>query len=150
MNNSRGASLKATLTFALSKGPEQTYSHSFTVPSAPAEGGPTLLAAQIFAEIEKEMRFGTHWDALASVDGLSQSVRRTFSAGDVYAGKELSVHNTREVWREISNTLLSVKFLLAQARAFKEVGDIPGYEDNARANIHFNMVESFDQAVYLL
>jgi hypothetical protein len=73
------------------------------------------------------------------------------SADDLWTGKELSVHNTREVWREVTNTLLGAKYLLAQARAFRDVkAEVPPTDENTTSNVHLNMLESFDHAVYLL
>jgi hypothetical protein len=146
-------SLKTTLAFALPDGSEKAYSQSFTLPRVSAESGPELLSAQLFAEVEKELRFGAYWDALADLQDLLRSVPRKISANDLWMGKELSVHNTREVWREVTNALLGAKYLLAQARAFRDVKAQvrpADTDENTASNVHLSMLESFDHAVYLL
>jgi hypothetical protein len=153
MGTSKEGSLIATLSFILSDQTEETYSRSFTLSHTPTRSGPELLTRQLFDEVGKELRFGAHWDALASVEDLSQCALCVISPDDFETGKEFSLHNTREVWREITNTLLSVKFLLAEARAFKDVRlemEKTGADENGIVNVHLNMIKSFDHAVYLL
>lgn len=153
MENSQQSSLNALLRFTLADGSEMSYSQVFALSRVPPEEGPKLLAAQLFAEVEKELRFGARWDALPQVGDLSQSAPRTLSMDEIVNGREISVHNTREMWREITNTLLGVNYLLAQAGAYKDVkssAEAAGNGENDIAMVHISMVESFDQAVSLL
>ena len=113
MENSKQGSLNATLSFTLRNGTEMSYSKVFALPRVPPAEGPKLLATQLFAELAKGLSFGAHWDALPTVEDLSESVQRTLSMDDVVNGREMSIHNTREVWREITNALLGVNYLLA-------------------------------------
>jgi hypothetical protein len=153
MADAKAGTLAATLKFSLPDGSEQTHSQSFVLPRVPAGGGPKLLADQLFADVAKELRFGAHWDTLIDIEDLLKSVPRTIATDDLASGVEFAIHNTREVWRELTNTLLAFKFLLAQARAFKDVEielqNTP-QQESATANVHLSKIESFDHAVYLL
>src|SRR5438067_2368372 len=99
------ATLKAELKFMFPNSSEQTHSRSFSLPRMTTEGGPQLLAAELFVEISKDLRFGTHWDALPKLeDLLTHPVgETTLTAQAVEDGITLRAHNIGEVWREVTN-----------------------------------------------
>src|ERR1019366_304321 len=80
-------------------------------------GGDEFVAQYLFAEVEKESRWGKYWLTLADVSRLHRSVKQTFRPEDLASSAYEDRINTRAMWVEIGHTLLRVKSLLAKSRA---------------------------------
>lgn len=146
--------LTVKLTFRVAD-KEHSYSHDIVLPHAPTEDGIAIAATETFAEIEKEIHFSDFYEQLADPGPLMNHLRRSYKPEE-FKGKEHSFHlNTQHVWQEITNTLLSAKYSLAQARAYKDV-ELLMIKEGADTsnpqllNVHFDKMSAFDAAVYRL
>jgi hypothetical protein len=113
-------SLKTTLKFTIN-GKEQEFSLDFAVPVSGHDDGPERLSIEMFADVQKELLFGKYWEMIEDPGDLSIHQNRTYSIEDQFSGEYLFLENTRAVWFEIQNNLLEARYLLAQARAYKDV-----------------------------
>jgi hypothetical protein len=147
--------LNATLTFRLSNGVEKSLTAHFQVPRTPADDGPKLMAENIFAEIQKDLWLGAHFDMLENCEDLSEHPFRTYTFEQQISGEHLFLENTSEVWREITNDLLETRYLLAESRALKDVelsliNKGEPEVSNRVLSVHLNKMDAFDRAIYLL
>jgi hypothetical protein len=151
--------VKVSFDFVIN-GRQERFDNEFSVPATQYNDGPHHLAIEMFADVQKELLFGYYWDKLDDPTDLSNHQKREYSIESQSTGEYLFFENTQAVWFEIHNNLLEAKYLLAQARAYKEVELQIIKENNFSAddarhshrviNIHLNKLDAFDRGVYLL
>ena len=147
-------SLEVTLVFKVG-GKEQSYTHKVSLAKRPSETGIPLMTTQTFAEVEKEIRFSAFYDELPDPSVLSKHAPRSFTLEEQISGEYSFYLNTQEVWHEITNNLLSAKYLLSQSRAYKDVellviSEGADHRSPEVLNIHLSKMNAFDGAVYRL
>jgi hypothetical protein len=116
-----------------------------------------LAVGETFAEIEKDIHFSDYYDELPDPTFLEKNVLRSYTPAELNGDEHRFQSNSQQVWHEISNTLLSAKFSLAQSRAYKDVElsmIVQGADADPGAsgllNIHLSKMSAFDGAVYML
>jgi hypothetical protein len=150
-------SLKVTLVYAL-----RGEVHPFELNIPLANGAIDLnvlpyAVGETFSEIEKDIHFSDYYDELPDPTFLQKNIPRPYAPAEWNGDEHRFQSNSQQVWHEISNTLLSAKFSLAQSRAYKDV-ELSMIEQGADAdanasgllNIHFSKMSAFDGAVYRL
>lgn len=150
-------SLKVTLVYTI-----QGEEHPFTLNIPLADGAIDLnflrpAVSEIFSEIEKDIHFSDYYDELPDPTFLEKNIKHSYTPAEWNGDEPRFEWNSNQVWHEISNTLLSAKFSLAQSRAYKDV-ELSMIEQGADAdplasgllNIHFSKMSAFDGAVYRL
>jgi hypothetical protein len=139
------------------RGEEHPFTLTIALPHTPDLNLMPIAVSETFAEIEKETHFSDYYDELPDPTLLEKNITRSYTPAEWY-GEEHSFHlNSQQVWHEISNTLLSAKYSLAQSRAYKDV-ELSMIEQGAGAdlrgsgvlNIHLSKMSAFDGAVYRL
>jgi hypothetical protein len=150
-------SLKVTLVYTV-RG--EVHPFELNIPLADGDIDLNLLplaAGEAFSEIEKDIHSSDYYDALPDPIFLEKNIPRSYAPAELNGNEHRFQSNSQQVWHEISNTLLSAKFSLAQSRAYKEV-ELSMIEQGADAdplasgllNIHFSKMSAFDGAVYRL
>ncbi len=110
-------------------------------------------ARLLLAELRKELQWHAFHSELPAVDEFMGGVRQTFRAEDFITGAYFDRQNTHWVWFEIGNTLLEIKVLLAQAKAYKSLEPVKSIDpagNNYLYNLHFLKMEKFNLAVFYL
>lgn len=121
----------------------------------PDDSGIALMTTQTFGEIQKELSFSTHYKKLADLADLLIHPPLSFGLEEQITGEYAFRVNTHEVWREITNTLLTARYLLAQSRAYKDVELLlikegAHIKSNEVMNVHLAKMNAFDGAIYRL
>lgn len=118
-------------------------------------GGKEFIAQYMLSELATESRWDSYYLALPDVATFSRSVKQTFHLDDFGSGSYEDRINTREMWMEISQTLLRVKVLLAKSRAYHDqeleqsLSQDPEVE-NLGWHLHLDKMDRFDLATILL
>ncbi len=133
-----------SLTFDSGGTAPRTSTRTLSVPSPEPATGEQLLAEQLFGELEKELAASDFHTLLPDCGDLLN-----IGTQPTPMTEWVQQYNTREVWHEISNTLLEARYLLAQARAYKEIEDRRTVEHDI-LSLHLMKIDAFDRAVYLL
>lgn len=115
-----------------------------------SDQGKENLAREMFAELRKAINVSKHWRALPDVGDLlessSSSYRRTDPMGFI------DLFNVPNIWLEVSNTFSDIRYLLAQAIAYKEL-EPPNsnpVSDPLCAHLHFEKMYRLNLAVFQL
>jgi hypothetical protein len=116
-----------------------------------------LAVGETFAEIEKNIHFSDYYYELPDPTFLEENIRRSYTPAEWNGNEPRFEWNSKQVWHEISNTLLSARFSLAQSRTYKDV-ELSMVEQGADTdrtgsgllNIHLSKMSAFDGAVYKL
>jgi hypothetical protein len=120
-----------------------------TIEQQPSERGEENLAAEMTVEFEKALIWGEYLTEIPDLTvDLTDSPSRTIDFTDWW-----NVGNTAALWLEISNTLADVRFLLSQARAYKQLEASPSpSEAPARTSVryyaHFEKMYHLNLAVF--
>jgi hypothetical protein len=118
-------------------------------PDSSAEGKENL-AREMFAELRKAISFVGHMEALPSTDDLTHSISFTKRPSDPMAFIDL--FNVPALWLEIGNTFTDLRYVLAQAKAYKELEppDTTPLSDSLCAYLHFEKMYRLNLAVFQL
>jgi hypothetical protein len=116
-----------------------------------------FAVGETFSEIEKDIHFSDYYDELPDPTFLEKNISRSYTPAEWNGDEHRFQANSQQVWHEISNTLLSAKFSLAQSRGYKDVelsmieqGAAADLTEAAILNIHLSKMSAFDGAVYRL
>lgn len=115
-----------------------------------SDQGKENLAREMFAELRKAISFSKHWRALPDVGDLLQSSSSSYRRTDPMAFIDL--FNVPDIWLEVSNTFRDIRYLLAQARAYKELEPPKSspVSDPLCAHLHFEKMYRLNLAVFQL
>ena len=118
-----------------------------TVDREPSEDGEQSLCLEMLAEFDKALSSGEFYDDIPDLSvNLTHSPRQKIDLS-----QWSNVRNTAALWLEISNTVADIRFLLAQARAYKQLEPPVSATDNAAKNLryyaHFAKMYHFNLAV---
>ena len=118
-------------------------------------GGTEFVTLRLFSEVAKDAAVGHHFVAMPSVDRFLRSANQSFMLEDIASGSYQDRINTREMWLEIGKTLLRIKRLLSQARAYHDEEALhlaSGHPEarNLAAILHLDKMANFDLAAILL
>ncbi len=146
--------LTVTLAFTVSN-VERSFSHKIPLPRKPDDEGIALAATETFAEIEKDIRYGAFYEQLPDPAQLQAQAKRSYTPEQWMSEERLFLQNTQEVWHEITNTLFTARYLLAQSRAYKDVELLmikegADHRGSEVLNVHLSKMNAFDGAVYRL
>jgi len=146
---------RATLqvTFENEALPKSTFEKTAALRSERNAPGEEYVAEYLGFELEKELRWVSYHSALPDVESFLRPARQTVNANPLDTTELEDRWNTAAVWREIGNTLLRVKVLMAQSRAYKDME--PKHNDMLEENqalyrLHLRKMDCFDLAAFLL
>jgi hypothetical protein len=147
-------SVTITLTFKVG-GQEQSRSHHITLRHTPDQQGIDIATTQAFAELEKEIRFSDDYEKMPDPGLLGEHSSRQFTPEEWGSQEHSFFLNTQQVWREITNTLYSARYLLAQSRAYKYVEELiinegADHRTSEVMNVHLDKMNALNGAVYHL
>ena len=147
------AKVRVIIEFQDDGGDVSRHEKEITAPARSSKEGTVCQAQRTFADLQKDLMLGTFFDALPDPHGLYKAGSQRFSMEEIFSSFYFDRMNAQSVWREIQNTLISVRFLLAVARSYKEL-EPPHEEDFSKNgllyNIHFDKMAQFDLAVFKL
>jgi len=131
----------------------QSYEKTITAPARSSKKATDLHALQTFADLEKDLIFGTFFDTLSDPHGLFESGTQRFNSEELFQESYFNQVNVQTLWLEIQSALINIRFLLAAARGYKAVE--PPHDDDLSKNsllynIHFCKMEQFNLATYNL
>jgi uncharacterized protein YozE (UPF0346 family) len=108
------------------------------------------LAREMFAELRKSVSFADHWQALPDVGDLLESASSTTRPSDAMAF--IDIFNVPALWLEISNTFTNLRYVLAQAKAYKDLEPPNSMPSSNRlcAYLHFEKMYRLNLAVFEL
>jgi hypothetical protein len=115
-----------------------------------SDEGRENLAREMFAELRKAISFVDHMHALPHVEDLLQSPSSGDRRSDPMAFIDLM--NVPGLWLEISNTFTDLRYVLAQAKAYKDLEppNSTPVSDSLCAHLHFEKVYRLNLAVFQL
>src|SRR5437763_755081 len=97
--------------------PIQVVEETVSTVNEPEPAGEENLGVELAAEFRKAIRYYEHFSTIPNLAvSLTDSASRTVDMSQWW-----DIRNTENLWLEISNTLADVRFLLAQAKAYKEL-----------------------------
>src|SRR5205807_8387942 len=100
---------------------------------ATAEGEENL-GIELAAEFRKAIRYFEYFREIPDLPcNLTDSVNRTIDLS-----KWWDVRNTENLWLEISNTIADIRFLLAQARAYKALEPSSDKQDRRSEQLRYD------------
>jgi uncharacterized protein YozE (UPF0346 family) len=140
-------SINIKLDFSGASTDSQCFSDSVTIDSNPTDTGKRNLAGEMFIELRRATSFLKHHRALPDSGDLltsSTQFRRTDPMGFV------DVFNVPALWLEISNTFRDLRYVLAQAKAYKQLEppDTTPSTDDLCAYVHFEKMYKLNLAVF--
>lgn len=109
--------------------------------------GKEALAREIFAELRKAVNLADYNKSLPETDDLMAAASR---GSRTDAMTFLDIMNVPALWLEIHNTFLGLRYLLGQARAYKELepaGTTP-ISDSLCAYLHFEKMHNLNLAMF--
>src|SRR6185312_1390130 len=109
--------------------------------------GKEALAREIFAELRKAVNLADYNKLLPETDDLMKSGTGV-TRSDAMAF--LDMMNVPALWLEIQNTFLDLRYLLGQARAYKDlepVGTTP-ISDSLCAYLHFEKMHNLNLSMF--
>jgi len=109
--------------------------------------GKEALAREIFAELRKAVNLADYSKSLPETDDLMVAGRR---GPRTDAMAFLDMMNVPALWLEIHNTFLGLRYLLGQARAYKDLepaGTTP-ISDSLCAYLHFEKMHNLNLAMF--
>jgi len=118
-------------------------------------GGREFIAQYMLSDLATESQWDSNYLALPDVATFSRPVKQTFHLEDLGSGSYEDRINTRQMWMEISHTLLRVKVLLAKSRAYHDqeleqsLSQDPEAE-NLGWHLHLDKMDRFDLATIFL
>jgi hypothetical protein len=144
------AKIRVTIEFDNSDGVKRKYEKD--APDRNLEKSMENAAQRTFGDLEKDLFFCKASDALPDPYGLYKHGKHTFPMEKVFSGDYFDEMNSHDVWLEIENRMLEVRFLLASARASKGLepprGDAFDLQDVVQ--FHLEKMWHFDMAVFRL
>jgi hypothetical protein len=125
-----------------------------SIDASPDSCGAMLLWEHLVAELFKEAA-ENYFDQLPDPTTIQLPGRQSFTSQEIVAGTYFDRRNAYWCWFAIRQTLIEARWLLAQARAYKEIEPPRNSGDSATANrllsqIHLDKMNRFDLAVYKL
>jgi hypothetical protein len=111
--------------------------------------GKENLAREMFAELRKAVRLADYHKFLPETDDLMES-RAAGRRADPMAF--LDIMNIPAMWQEINNTFLDLRYLLGQAKAYKDLEprDSTPISDSLCAYLHFEKIHNLNLAMFLI
>lgn len=109
--------------------------------------GKEALAREIFAELRKAGSLADYVKSLPETDDLMES-RTSGTRTDAMAF--LDTMNVPALWMEIHNTFLDLRYLLGQAKAYKDLepADTTPISDSLCAYLHFEKMHNLNLAMF--
>lgn len=147
-------SLNVTLVYTI-QGEEHPFTREIVLPHTLDPKLIPIAVTETFVEIEKDVHFSDFYEQMPDPMFLGKHAERKYTQAEWYGEQRMFDSNTEQVWYEISNTLLSAKYSLAQSRAYKDVelSILKEVEDRATEevlDVHLSKMNAFDVAVYRL
>ncbi len=139
--------IKINLEFISAVGATTSFSDSISPERDASEDGKSNLAGEVFAELRKCAGYADHVAQLPSIrDLLKTESSFTYEATDV--GDVVNLFNVPAVWLELVNTFTNLRYVLAQARSYKDLEPPQtSPENNAScAYLHFQKMYSLNLA----
>jgi hypothetical protein len=111
--------------------------------------GKENLAREMFAELRKALSLADYHKSLPETDELMES-RAAGRRTDPMAF--LDIMNIPAMWQEINNTFLDLRYLLGQAKAYKDLEprDSTPISDSLCAYLHFEKMHNLNLAMFLI
>jgi hypothetical protein len=145
---------KITITFEGGEGPLKAFELAAVLPNPYDPEGESNVADTLQMEFKKEVLVHEYHAQLPDVTDFLGPVKQTSSTKLSALLRMSDRHNTRWIWFEIGNHLLRIEFLLAQARAYKDLEpphSADPRQNNLLYNIHLLKMDKFDLAsLYLV
>src|ERR1700737_3211427 len=134
----------------LSAGASQSFTDSISDERESSDEGKENLAREMFAELRKAVSFANHGYALPDVGDLLQSPSSTIRPSDPMAF--IDRFNVPALWLEIRNTFTDLRYVLAQAKAYKDLEPPSSLPSSNRlcAYLHFEKMYRLNLAVFQL
>lgn len=139
--------IKINLEFISAVGATTSFSDFISHERDTSEDGKSNLASEVFAELRKCVSYADHLAQLPSIrDLLKTESSFTYDATDV--GDVVNLFNVPAVWLELVNTFTNLRYVLAQARSYKDLEPPQtSPENNAScAYLHFQKMYSLNLA----
>ncbi len=111
--------------------------------------GKENLAREMFAELRKAVSLADYHKSLPETDDLMES-RGGGRRADPMAF--LDIMNIPAMWQEINNTFLGLRYLLGQAKAYKDLEPTNStpMSDSLCAYLHFEKLHNLNLAMFLI
>lgn len=140
--------IKIRLEFQSEAGQSRSFSDSLSHERDASDEGKENLAREIFAELRKAIVLAEHANKLPDVDDLLEQSGyvRNDPMGFV------DIFNVPGMWLEISNTYTDLRYVLAQAKAYKDLEPLntTPLSDALCAFLHFEKMYKLNLAVFQL
>jgi|SRR5579864_1210917 len=137
-----------TVEFDSPKSGRMSFTDSVRIEEEPSASGKRNLASEMFIELHRSVSFLEHWRALPDIGDLLSSPTSRHVRTDPMAF--MDVFNVPALWLEISNTFRDLRYVLAQAKAYKDLEPLnttPATNDIC-AYAHFEKMYKLNLAVY--
>ena len=140
---------KMTITFDGGEGPQETFEVATVLPNPHDPQGESNVADILHLEFKKEVLSHEYHAKLPDVTDFLGPVKQAFTTRLSDLLRMSDRHNTRWIWFEIGNHLLRIEFLLAQARAYKDLEpphNVDLTQNILLYNVHLLKMDKFDLA----
>jgi hypothetical protein len=138
------------LEFVPETGSPSSFTYSVCHARDALNDGRENLSREMFAELRKGVSYSDYLKSLPDVGDLLQSHAAAVNDGDPMAFIDLL--NKPAVWLEISNTFTDLRYVLAQAKAYKDLEptNAKPATDSLCAYLHFEKMYRLDLGVFQL
>jgi hypothetical protein len=113
--------IKMQIDFAPASGETRTFKESITDPHGSPDDSQEALANELFAELRKAVSFHESKNTLPSLGQSLVELQSSTPITPTAATAIIDIFNRPSAWLEISNTFADLRFLLAQAKAYKDL-----------------------------
>jgi len=140
--------IKIELEFVSREGEPRVFADSVAIQRNVTDKGQQNLAGEMFIELRRAVSFVNYYRALPDIGDLLSSSTSSYVRTD--AAAFMDIFNVPAVWLEISNTFRDLRYVLAQARAYKDLEppNTTPATDDVCAYVHFEKMYKLNLGVF--
>jgi len=141
--------IKMELEFNTTSSENRSFSDSVSHDGESSDEGKKNLAREMFAELQKAVSFTGNG---ALLPDLGDDLLQTGQSRRVDPMAFIDIFNVPALWLEINNTFLGLRYMLSQAKAYKDLEppNTSPLNDQLCVYLHFEKMYRFDLAVFEL